>query len=116
MTVHSLCFVLACYRFLEIGRQRIAMRKKKSIAQWAGKRIMCIGDYAEDPPENVLSEEEKGMPKEGLSEHLREFNKPYMYQPEICTSYSYSYACLLGGCSHNPVKELLPIASPPALH
>ncbi|KAI9471074.1 hypothetical protein BX667DRAFT_501150 [Coemansia mojavensis] len=71
------CFALTCHRFLEIGRQTIAMRKKKYIAPWAGKRIICAGDYVEDYPENVLTEKEKAiMSYKSLYVYAADFRYP----------------------------------------
>ncbi|KAI9471066.1 hypothetical protein BX667DRAFT_501129 [Coemansia mojavensis] len=71
------CFALTCHRFLEIGRQAIAMRKKQYIAPWAGKRIICVGNCVEGYPENVLTEKEKAiMSYKSLYEYAAGFEYP----------------------------------------
>ncbi|KAI9474896.1 hypothetical protein BX667DRAFT_340425 [Coemansia mojavensis] len=74
------CFALTCHRFLEIGRQTIAMREKKYIAPWAGKHIICVGNCVEDYPENVLTEKEKAiMPYKSLYEYAAGLEYPSVF-------------------------------------
>lgn len=53
----ALCFGLANSRLLAIGQHHIKKLMLNRIS-WAGKRIICIGDYAQDVPEGMLSDKE----------------------------------------------------------
>ncbi|KAI9472864.1 hypothetical protein BX667DRAFT_500581 [Coemansia mojavensis] len=84
------CFALTCHRFLEIGRQAIAMREKKYIAPWAGKRIICVGNCVEGYPENVLTEKEKA---------IMSYKSLYVYAAD------FRYPTLLNGRSINGILK-----------
>ncbi|KAJ2784318.1 hypothetical protein H4R18_001204 [Coemansia javaensis] len=52
-------FAMACLRFLEAYYRETFRRYRKTSGQWAGKRIICIGDYAKDYPPGFLTPEEE---------------------------------------------------------
>ncbi|KAI9474895.1 hypothetical protein BX667DRAFT_340408 [Coemansia mojavensis] len=82
------CFAMACYRTLEIGQRIIAKRGKKLLSPWAGKRIICVGKYGKDYPENVLTEKEKAiMSEKSLYNYADNFSCAYVYDE------SYYYKC-----------------------
>ncbi|PIA12568.1 hypothetical protein COEREDRAFT_51894 [Coemansia reversa NRRL 1564] len=113
-TDDMLCFALSCYRFIEIGRRNIIMHEKSRIAPWAGERIICIGDYADDCPEDFLTDEEiNDIDNINLYEYCGNFEKPIVYKqlkPEYYTrAYRYISKSNLG---INLLEKLLPINKP----
>jgi hypothetical protein len=88
-----LCFGLTCYQFLEIGRQNIIKREKTEIAPWAGKRIICIGDYARDYPESFLTQQERDeISEENMYHYVCDFfEKPVIYAQMWAYNYKRTY-------------------------
>ncbi|KAI0057630.1 hypothetical protein BV25DRAFT_1357538 [Artomyces pyxidatus] len=60
--IHSLqdiiSFCLAHKRLEQVGRRTLD-NIHAIYPEWAGKRVICVGDYVEDLPDDVLTEEEE---------------------------------------------------------
>ncbi|KAJ2450267.1 hypothetical protein EV183_004391, partial [Coemansia sp. RSA 2336] len=95
---------------MDIGRQTIAMHKNL-LAPWAGKRIICIGDYAEDLPENMGIDANLGM---DLYSYAQEnFKYPKVYSKNalyhiLSTAKSDEYFA----SKHELIEQLLPVPCP----
>lgn len=55
---NMLTLALSSYRFLELSRTCILKHFKATISPWAGKRLICAGDYARSHPKDFLTKEE----------------------------------------------------------
>lgn len=54
-----LCLAMSSSLFLEIGRLCVLELHKSTFAPWAGKRLICVGDYAQSHPPGFLAQEEE---------------------------------------------------------
>ncbi|KAJ1954805.1 hypothetical protein GGI12_005711 [Dipsacomyces acuminosporus] len=92
-----LCFSLSCYRFLELGR-RIMITHPASmhlVSPWAGKRIICVGDYADDYPEGFLTkEEEEEFSGKSLYDYADVFGKPSNQKQLTNLTFKRAYRCI----------------------
>jgi hypothetical protein len=64
--VDALCLAHTCRYLWVIGHYRLVKLVNIYLAPWAGDRILCIGDYNEEPPPST----------DIFSEHVPPLNKP----------------------------------------
>ncbi|KAF9075690.1 hypothetical protein BDP27DRAFT_1358335 [Rhodocollybia butyracea] len=72
-----LCFGMTCVKIWEVT-ENIRFQYLRFILQkriWAGSRIICLGEYARDLPQGLLSEEDMEKLKEKLKEKPRIQNR-----------------------------------------
>ena len=53
--LRKICLALTCKRMLSISLDDIEDAKSKLASPWVNTRIICVGDYADDLPPNVLT-------------------------------------------------------------
>ncbi|ORX66913.1 hypothetical protein DL89DRAFT_305715 [Linderina pennispora] len=94
--------------FKEAVPQYLVILEEAVVAPWAGKRIICIGDYADDLPEDFLTDREKAMiPNNLLYRYADRFTRP---SPTSETNVGYclrAYMYLMGSNLSTGMKKEL---------
>ncbi|KAI9474893.1 hypothetical protein BX667DRAFT_497769 [Coemansia mojavensis] len=108
------CLALACYRFLEIGRL-VFSKKKKYTCSWAGKRIICAGDYAEYS--NVLTKKEMViMSDKSLYDCAEDFGNTTIFDERAVYAFVKLVNCAIYyKAKYTNLYNFLPISSPTSM-